>query len=477
MKNIKLTFLAVFALMFYSCDMETDLEVLNEEEPTSEELANEATADQLFQSWYNTKNNYTGPGLVTNVMADQITMSWGNMGMWDMSSEPRVEWNNSSSYGSRQATESYFNAMNAILSDANALAFGVENGMEFSDLDKYESLSRFGQGAAIGSLALIFDRVYVFDETGTLNDGEPYPFNEAVLLALEKLDLAIAAADRGDFTLAENQVYSKSLSSDEWSQFLNTLAARMYVNSARNATQKAALDWDRILTYAENGLTYDFAVGQDGWSQWWPDYIGYSIYPGWGRVDMRIIGMMADDYPSYWPDGQTSLPPATSPDSRFEDYFQYLDYQDYPEDRGTYHWSTYRQKRWDDWLYSGFTTDLYEMLQAENETYKAEAHLWLNDPGAAAAVLNSMDRGGLPDVPADNEAVADAIHYERMVELMNTGMGLGYYEMRGKDLLEPGTLLHFPIPGAALDAAGIPYYTFGGTTGTPGEDYSVGGWR
>ena len=60
---------------------------------------------------------------------------------------------------------------------------------------------------------------------------------------------------------------------------------------------------------------------------------------------------------------------------------------------------------------------------------------------------------------------------------MNTGMGLGFYEMRGKDLLEPGTLLHFPIPGAALDAAGIPYYTFGGSTGTPGEDYSTGGWR
>ncbi|MDR9456576.1 MAG: hypothetical protein RI572_04110 [Salegentibacter sp.] len=49
--------------------------------------------------------------------------------------------------------------------------------------------------------------------------------------------------------------------------------------------------------------------------------------------------------------------------------------------------------------------------------------------------------------------------------------------MRGKDLLWPGTLLHLPIPGAALEAAGIPYYTFGATTGTFGKDCFSGGWR
>ena len=48
--------------------------------------------------------------------------------------------------------------------------------------------------------------------------------------------------------------------------------------------------------------------------------------------------------------------------------------------------------------------------------------------------------------------------------------------MRGKNLLQRGALLHFPIPGAALDA-NKKNYTFGGNTGVAGQDYSDGGWR
>ena len=74
-------------------------------------------------------------------------------------------------------------------------------------------------------------------------------------------------------------------------------------------------------------------------------------------------------------------------------------------------------------------------------------------------------------------AIADAIHHERVIELSQTGCGLAFFEMRGKDLLQKGTLLHFPIPGAALDANKEEVYTFGGSTGVAGEDYSNAGWR
>ena len=56
-------------------------------------------------------------------------------------------------------------------------------------------------------------------------------------------------------------------------------------------------------------------------------------------------------------------------------------------------------------------------------------------------------------------------------------MGLAFFEMRGKDLLQAGTPLHFPVPGAALDANKEAAYTFGGSTGVAGQDYSNGGWR
>ena len=102
------------------------------------------------------------------------------------------------------------------------------------------------------------------------------------------------------------------------------------------------------------------------------------------------------------------------------------------------------------------------------------------DVAGAAAVINASSRvlrGGLSPVAAVEADVKAAIHYERVIELMNTGMGLGFYEMRGLDLLQAGTPLHFPVPGAALDANKEPNYTFGGTTGVAGVDYSNGGWR
>lgn len=471
--------MGVFALMFYSCELETELEVENHEAPTSLEIGTEATADKLFHSWFNTLGSYDGPALIFNTMADQTTMSHGNQGMRDMSSEPRIGWNNSSTYSFAVVTENYFNSLHAILADANAIAAGIVAGSEFSDVDKYESLSRFGQGAAIGSLALVFDRVFISDETGTLNNGEAVGYQEAIQFALEKLDLAIAAADRGDFDLTDDFVYGKDLSSDEWSEFLNSLAARILVNSARNSAQRASLDWNRVLAYANNGLTYDFAIGGDGFSQWWPEHIYYSILGGWGRTDMRLINFMDPEYPDYWPASETTLPPAESEDARLESDFQYLAANTFAPDRGTYHFSSYRHKRYDEYLNLQLS-DLNEMLQAENELYKAEAHLRLGNLTEAANAINSSSRvlrGELPPVAADADAIAEAIHYERMIELMNTGLGLGYYEMRGTDNLQAGTPLHFPVPGAALDAAGLPGYTFGGSTGTPGEDYSDAGWR
>jgi len=66
---------------------------------------------------------------------------------------------------------------------------------------------------------------------------------------------------------------------------------------------------------------------------------------------------------------------------------------------------------------------------------------------------------------------------------MSLGAGIQFFQMRKEDLLQPGTPLHYPIPGSQLQIMGIECYTFGGTegteegmAGTPGIDYSTGGW-
>ena len=480
MKKINNIYIALMLLVFGACDdFDSDLDVQNLEEPSSTQIGIESTADNLFKNWYQTVNSYYGPGLALATMSDQMTASYGNGGMRDMSSEPRVAWNNNSTYGNAVITEDYFNSLHAVLADANAIVIGVEGDGIFSDPVKYESFARFGQAAAIGNLALFFDRVFLSDETGVVNDGEAVSYMEAINFALDKLDMAIELADAADFTV-DTQINGMSLSSDEWSEFLNTFAARLLVNSARNSSERASLDWNRVLDYAENGLTYDLEILSDGGVSWYSEYAYYSIYPGWLRVDMRIINLMDSDYPDYWPADKTVLPEASSADKRLESDFQYLSSQDFSPDRGTYHFSSYRLSRYDDYVDSGLETALPEMLMAENQLYLAEANLQLGNIAEAASIINSgsrTERGGLDGIDATEEAVDNAIFYERMVELINTGMGLAYFEMRGRDLLQEGTPLHFPIPGAALDAAGIPNYTFGGSQGVAGEDYSNGGWR
>jgi len=112
--------------------------------------------------------------------------------------------------------------------------------------------------------------------------------------------------------------------------------------------------------------------------------------------------------------------------------------------------------------------------------YLAEAKLNTGALADAAAIINAGSRtlrGNLPPVAADATAIADAIHYERMVEMLLDSPGLTFFEMRKENLLQQGTLLHFPVPGSALESIPADYYTYGGSEGEAGRDYSTGGWR
>ena len=71
-------------------------------------------------------------------------------------------------------------------------------------------------------------------------------------------------------------------------------------------------------------------------------------------------------------------------------------------------------------------------------------------------------RGGLPPVPVEMDSIMEAIHHERMVELMNTGFGIQFFQMRKENKLQPGSPLHYPIPGSQLEIMNMDYYTFGG---------------
>jgi len=484
MKYIKGLFIIVLLSLFtVSCeDFSTDLNVPNLEHPnddilTSDPVALTATAGSIIHNWFMAVHAYYGPGAAMQTMADISTCSWGNMGMKDLSSEPRVAFNNKSSYGN-DVTNSYFNALYSVLSDANTIVAAVDKGTDFEDPDLVMTIGKFGQALSIGYLALVFDRVWLSDENGVVGEGA-VSYKEAMVFALQKLDEAIALAKDKGVEVPDSWLPGGGGANTSFVQFLNSMGARMLVGNVRNKAQKAEIDWDKVIKYTSNGLQADFEIYMD--DQSWYDLVPktYLVYPGWARVDMRVVHMLDPNMPDYWTDDIVSLPEAHSDDARLETDYQYLSSNNFRPERGLYHFSNYRYARLDYYI-TEWTTNVVEYSKSENDMYMAEAYLNKGDVAQAAAIVNAgtrTTRGNLPPVDANFDDVKYAIHYERMVEFAYTGMGIGFFEMRKEDLLQKGTLLHFPIPGKALEAIPEDYYTYGGDQGVPGEDYSIGGWR
>ncbi len=172
-------------------------------------------------------------------------------------------------------------------------------------------------------------------------------------------------------------------------------------------------------------------------------------------------------------------------DDRIFTDFQYLSSCDFRPSRGYYYFSCYRYYRLDQYL-TTHIEPMPEFRKAENNYLLAEAAVHTGRLQEATDIINAspcVTRGGLPQVPADQDSIFDAIHHERMVEMMCSGMGIQFFQMRKEDKLHPGSHLHYPIPGSQLEIMGMKYYTFGGTEGEsggvegiPGIDYSTGGW-
>lgn len=479
MKYIR-EFLTITLLLFLvvSCDdFSLDLKVENFEHPnddilTSDPVALTATAGSILNNWFMGIHSYNGPAAAMATMADVSSCSWGNFGMKDLSSEPRVAFNNKSSYGNN-VTNSYFNALYSVLSDANTIVAAAEKGTEFENPDLVKLMGKMGQAFSVGYLALVFDRVWLSDENGVVGEGA-VDYKEAMVFALQKLDDAIALASSAGVSIPDTWLPGGMGENSTLVPFLNSMGARFAVGNVRNTAQKGQINWDKVLAYSNAGLTVDFEIFMDDVN--WYDLIPktYLIYPGWGRTDMRIINLMDPNTTAYWTD-ETVIPESTSADARLASDYGYLSSNNFRPDRGTYHFSTYRYARYDDYI-TDWVMNVVEFSASENDMYKAEALLNKGDAAGAAAVVNAgtrVIRGGLDPVAADAAAVQAAIHYERVVEFSYTGIGLGFFEMRKENLLQAGTMLHFPIPGKALEAIPEDYYTFGGNQGVAGDRKSV----
>lgn len=495
MKKIIYLFLGVFLLLsLSSCE---DLEVENLNEPKFEETNVPAqvngTAAGLIRGWHFAgHNNYQGdetPGNALWVAADVGSCSYGNFGMRDISSEPRVVFNNTPAYANMTPFEKYYKNLYATCSNASDVlkSIAVAGDGAIEKPMRAKAVAKFVQGTCLGYIGLLYDKGFVVTENTDITVPVPM-VDYAVLIdsAVAILDDAIEICSSDTFDIPQAWLPAVfTYTNVEFKQLVNTMAARLLAYKSRNANQNESNDWAKIKSYAQNGLTFDFEPVMDD-NVWW-DYLKvYAVYSGWGRVDMRVINMMDSNMPAWFPpSGKIADLPndgiATSADKRLETDFEYLASQGFSPERGIYHFSTYRYSRFDYYLET-WTEPVAIIRKAENDMLLAEAYVRTGDLAGAASILNDpansrKDRGGLADVSADKDELLNAIYYEKTIECMLTGECVEFYDMRRRDMLQSGTFLHLPIPAQQLEVLQLDFYSFGGTTGVAGVDYSTGGWE
>jgi len=502
-RHIRFGILAAGALLITSA-CNPPLDIKNNDAPdVLRALATPADVKNVAQSalntWYLSACS-VNPYLMFEVTSDHLTANYGNFGMRFNNEEPRIPYGNSSAGSDRSVAEDPWNGFYGALGAANDALKAFKAGVKLTsdaETDQYKTLAMFAQAASLAELGLIFDQAFVVDEN---SEGAPTlsKYTDVIKAAMTKWDAVIAAANGKTYVYptAVLPLDKVAFSGATLYRIANTMAARTLAYSARTQAETDALDWAKILGYADKGISgtgvtpFDFTVIGDGYVNWYDDRLG-APNSTWGiPVDVKTINMMAPNVPATF--NGTKVAPTGTFDKRLSATPQVnwstYEYTHQPGvdisfenqvvgqvARGIWKQSPYWYLRyyyygWDQ--SPGAEGPAPFTLIAENDLLIAEALVRTNgDLARAATLINKtrVTRGGLaPVTAADGKAnLLKAIQYEIDIELFTTAAN-GLYERRRIDNLQIGTPRHLPVPAKELETLGLPVYTFGGVTQNPG---------
>ncbi|MEM1126137.1 MAG: hypothetical protein AAGI71_05745 [Bacteroidota bacterium] len=458
-------------------------------------------------------------------IADEHSCSWANWAMRDMSSEPRIAWNNDPSYSREEATEDpWFNAyvgisnsIDGLLAIADAEATGGENNIyvqEGVDTERLRAFAKFTMGLSHSRLAMQFDQAFIVDETVDLEavalGVEELPlsdYNTVAAAAIGFLDEAIAIAQANDFTItaAEDWIFGLDITNQDLIKLANSYAARILAQTPRTPEERAAVDWNEVMRRIDNGITEDFApIGNDDGDDEW-DCMKFYGQTGttWARADYRSIGPADENVcdPNddtincfeEWVntplqdrlvfDIKTSDRRIVGSDDDLTISGKYFEYQGnngpFPASRGTYHFSTHNPSMHQAYNTNDGNGPMVVMNMAEMDMLMAEALLRTGGSTQTVADLLNVTRianGELAPATADNAVGTpddsqshrpDAtlwamLKHEKRMETFHTASGLAFFDDRGWGDLVDNTPFHFPVPGAELETLALQTYTFGG---------------
>ena len=345
-------------------------------------------------------------------------------------------------------------------------------------------------------IGLEFDQGFITDVTtpegSTGGALKPYP--EVVANAILQLRGVIAdARATPDFTWPSTWINGRSITRDELIRICYSYIVRGEVYAARTPTDRVGVNWAKVVTHLDSGITRDFAQQADAAiSATASPWINLSYSQNTVRISNRLLGP-ADTSGLYqaWvaaPLSSRTSFTITTPDRRIHGAtntavgtrFTYLATTMGSAANGPYLTSKYRSNRYlNAAADSGSKALVIFMSVDEMKFVRAEAYYRLNRLAEAATLINTtrvaanlkpVDANGPPAgrdcVPRkDNGACGDlfdAIQYEKRIELFPLVADVTFFDQRGWGKLVSGTPIHMPVSGRELIALGLPFYTFGG---------------
>lgn len=486
---INILFLTILMVFSFSCSKDLDVENMND--PDKERaLKNPEDVKSIalsgFYNWFMSNNSSISPRMAMWVMADQGTCSWANSGMYHLSSEPRQVFSNSVTYTYAYIFETYWEELYGNMVMMNNVLEKIYDGMDMTiegtdETAMIKATAYFIQGISLGYLGLVYDQAYIMQPYSDAATVPLSPYMDVVEAAISALDSVVEICNSPgvSFSLPDNYINGSVYSDVELSELANSFAARFLVHAPRNKTENDMIDWARVKSYADEGISRNLEPYMDG-STWISWFRHYTVRPGWARVDCRIINLIDSNYPYRFPDNGQNPAAAYPHDQRLNTDFAFDAQNNMPPERGYYHYSNYEYVRYPLSI-TASTGESPDFLVAENDLIIAEAMANMGDIAGAVQILNNgtrVTRGELSllDENISREEVLEAIFYERDIELIQTGFGIAFFDMRRRDMLQTGTLLHFPIPAKELMVVNKEVYTFGGVSNADGINTSNGGW-
>lgn len=509
------------ALLLVSMVGCVDLEVQNPNAPdAARALASAGDVESLiagaFDRWLYV-HRYGGPSMFLSNIAGEHVAPWANAGMEYYARIPRNPTANNPGHSDvGNLIYAWTQAYRAIAAVHDGLKQMDDQVVDLGDDEtRARAYGKFMQGLAHGTIALLYDSGFVYDETMNPEDEVPLQGYSAVMTAaLGYLDQAITLATGASFTMPETWM-SHEVSSETLVELAYSWKARFRTAVARTPAERTAVDWGAVATEVANGVTEDWDVHTQCWPHVFCDEgISYRLFPGWQMQNNWVAGM-ADVSGAYqtwvntplldklafiiitpdtrWPQGPDEATQLDNPGEYYSMNTGSSRIWSRP-DRGTWRWSYYYQ------TYEPFFSmslddvgDLPQVKVEEGKALLAEKAYYDGNMQAVADFVNetrtlhglaATDAAGtntdcVPRLPNGNCGnLWEMFKWEKRLETQFAGpIRVGwYFDGRGWGDLMEGSILQFPVPYREMQLLEQTPYDLGGVGGNWGAPVGTYGY-